>query len=152
MKTVSASSPCEGLEGREPAPHQDGEPGSCPIGIPTAPAVPLRDVLDRVAAELVDLARLLERFETAAGPRILEAATRDPNLVRQLQSFDQIGQRVMGLVAFLTALAPTVARRCHLDPRPAAGVVTLADMAARLAFRDEGVPSASVDRGDCELL
>lgn len=152
MRAIASSGGCEGPDGRDGEAHQDREPGSCPIGIPAAQAVPLRDVLDRLAEELADLAGLLDRFETEVGPRILEAASRDPNLVRQLQSLDQIGQRVTGLVAFLAALAPTAARRCHLDPGPAAEAVTLADMATRLGFRDEEAPSVSVDRGDCELL
>lgn len=83
---------------------------------------------------------------------MLEVAGRDPKLVQHLQGLDQIGQRVTGLVAFLVALAPTAGGRCRLDPGTAAGVITLADMAARLGFRDEEGPPARIDRGDCELL
>lgn len=143
---------------REPSRAREGDPTaaiescSCPPGLDPEPTVPLRDVLDRVARELAHLADLLARFETEVGPRMLEAAERDPRLVWHLQGLDQIVQRATGLVAFLAALAPTAGGRCRLDPGPAAGVVTLADMAARLGFRDDEIPPAVVDEGDCELL
>jgi hypothetical protein len=150
MRSLPAAGSRGGPETREDGAPPGQEP--CRLGTPAAQAVPLRDVLDRVAKELLDLAELLDRFETEMGPRILEAASRDPVLMRQLQSLDQIGQRVAGLVAFLAALAPTAGRRCRLDPGPAADAVTLADMAARLGFRDENAPSASIELGDCEML
>ncbi len=128
--------------------------GSCSqhLGFAPAPTIPLRNVLGRVGEELERLAGLLDRFETAIGPWLPEAVGRDPRLVRQVQSLDEMGQSLNGLVAFLAALVPDTASQWHLDPGPAAGVVKLADLAARLGFRDEGKPSDTVDPGDCELL
>jgi hypothetical protein len=142
-----ATLPCPA---RDHQSHQDDARDCCPVGTPAGRTV--RDVLDKVAAELAELARLLDRFETEVGPRILEAAARDLSLVVELQSLDEIGQRVSGLVAFLAALAPTAASRCRLDPGPAAERVTLAAMAARLGFREDDLPPTSQGHGDCELL
>jgi hypothetical protein len=152
MKIASATGRSESSEGHETDPPEVVESGSCHDGVAPAASVPLRAVLERVGQELAQLAERLDRFETEVGPRILEAAGRDADLVHHLQSLDEIGQRVTGLVVFLGALAPSAASRCRLDPRPAAGVVTLADMAARLGFRDEDEPAVHVDGGDCELL
>lgn len=152
MRITSATGPSESSDGHENDPPEIGDSCSCHDGSVPATNVPLRDVLERVGQELAHLAERLDRFETEVGPRILAAAGRDPDLVRHLQSLDEIGQRVTGLVVFLGALAPSAASRCRLDPRPAAGVVTLAQMAARLGFHDEEEPTVPVEGGDCELL
>jgi len=152
MKIAPASTRCESSDRPEDDRHEDPESCSRHVGFAPAPEVPLRNVLGRVGEELERLAGLLERLETAIGPWFPEAAGRDPGLVQQVQSLDEIGQSLNGLVAFLAALVPDTASQWHLDPGPAAGVVKLADLAARLGFRDENRPPVPVARGDCELL
>ncbi len=152
MKIAPAPGRCESSNGFADDQREGSHSWPGHVGFAPAPAVPLRNVLGRVGEELERLAGLLDRFETAVGPCLPEAAGRDPSLVRQVQSLDEIGQSLNGLVAFLAALVPDTASQWHLDPGPAAGVVKLADLAARLGFRDEGKPSASVDPGDFELL
>jgi hypothetical protein len=131
---------------------EGAEPGSLEGSFVPVPTVPLRNVLGRVGEELERLAGLLDRFETRVGPLLPEVVGHDPRLVQQVQCLDEIGQSLNGLVAFLVALVPDTASQWHLDPGPAAGVVKLADLAARLGFRDAMEQPASVDPGDCELL
>lgn len=114
--------------------------------------VPIGDVLSRVGHELGHLARLLEHLETLVGPLTLEAAGRDVGFLHHMQGFDHIGQKVSGLADFLAALAPAAPSQWLVDPAAAARVVTLADLASRLAFSDEKETSCSTACGDCELF
>jgi hypothetical protein len=114
--------------------------------------VPIGDILSRVGHELGHLARLLEHLETLVGPLTLDAASKDANFMHHMQGFDHIGQKMSGLSAFLAALAPDASSRWLVDPTAAARVVTLADLASRLAFVDEDQPSCSTAMGDCELF
>lgn len=136
-----------------PEDRADRETSACHAAADKAPGVPLRDALERLGQEVAELARMLERFEAAAGPHLLDAAGRSPDLVQQLQNLDHIGQGMVGLAAYLAALAPAAASGCRIDPGPATQVVMLADLAARLAFRDEkGAAAEALGRGDCELF
>ena len=55
--------------------------------------------------------------------------------MRHIQDLDHIRQKVAGLADFLAALAPLAPGDCLVDAR-AARLVTLADLAARLALGD----------------
>jgi CelD/BcsL family acetyltransferase involved in cellulose biosynthesis len=114
--------------------------------------VPIADVLRRVGRELAHLGRVLEQFENLTIPFILEAGRRDVDLLHQVQGVDHIGQTLSGLADFLAALAPAASDRWRVDPRAAAGTVTLAELAARLALSDEGGSTCPDERGDVELF
>ncbi len=114
--------------------------------------VPIADVLGRVGYELAHLARLLERFESIAAPLVLEAGRSDVALMREMQGFDHIGQKLSALVDFLAALAPAASDHWMVDPSAAARIVRLADLAARLGFSDGSEPSCAAAWGDVELF
>jgi hypothetical protein len=113
--------------------------------------VHMGDVLGRVGHELSHLARLLAHLEILLGPLIVEAAGRDAAVLRHMQGFDHIGQKVSGLADFLAALAPAASDQWTLDPTEAARVVTLADLASRLVFEEDQNACATAG-GDCELF
>jgi hypothetical protein len=114
--------------------------------------VPIGDVLNRAGHELVHLAWLLENLQSHILPFIQEAAACDANVLRQMQSFDQIGQIANCLSDFLAALALNAPRRWLVDPSAASQNVTLADLASRLGFTDEEKNSCSTAWGDCDLF
>ncbi|HUZ91957.1 MAG TPA: hypothetical protein VMU78_08665 [Methylocella sp.] len=116
------------------------------------PEIPIADVLSRAGHELVQLAWLLEHLQSHIGPLMQEAAARDANILRQVQSFDHIGQKATGLADFLAALAQAVPRRWLVDAGAAAQTVTLADLSSRLGFAGEEKDSCLTARGDCELF
>jgi hypothetical protein len=151
MNNTRATGKSANSPGCGSGPSEAGAPCCCHEGSAPEPHT-LREVLERVGQELARVAERLAQFETSVGPRLSEAAGRDLELVTGLQSLDEIGQRVTGLVAFLGALAPSADGRCSLDPGPAAGIVTLADMAARLAFRDQDAATIPADLGDYEMF
>ena len=113
---------------------------------------PMGDVLARVAHELNHVCARIGHFETLAGPLILGAARRDAGLMRHIQDLDHIRQKVAGLADFLAALAPLAPGDCLVDASGAARLVTLADLAARLALSDEDSATPGAAGGDFELF
>jgi len=83
----------------------------------------------------VQLAWHLEHLQRHIGPLIQEAACRDANILHQMQSFDHIGQKAMGLADFLAALAQAAPCQWLVDPAAAAQAVMLADLSSRLGLR-----------------
>ena len=111
---------------------------SAPIAADSNPQqVPIADVLSRAGHELVQLAWHLEHLQRHIGPLIQEAAGRDANILHQMQSFDHIGQKAMGLADFLAALAQAAPRQWLVDPAAAAQAIMLADLSSRLGFTGE---------------
>ena len=113
---------------------------------------PMGEVLARVAHELNHLSGRIGHVETLVGPLVLAAAPRDAEMVRHIQDLDHIRQKAEGLADFLAALALVAPGDCLVDAGGAARLVTLADLAARLAFSDDGAAAAGAAYGDCELF
>ena len=113
---------------------------------------PMADVLARVAHELNHLSGRIGHVETLVGPLVLTAAPRDADLLRHIQDLDHIRQKVEGLADFLAALALVAPGDCLVDAGGAARLVTLADLAARLAFSDDDAAAPGAAFGDCELF
>lgn len=106
-------------------------------GDPGTMQIPLGDVLKRAGQELVHLAWLLDSLQRQLRPLLQDAAERDAGMLRQIQSFDHIGQISQGLAAFFAALASKTPRHWRVDPAAAAQFVTLADLSSRLGFTGE---------------
>jgi hypothetical protein len=113
---------------------------------------PMGEVLARVAHELNHLSGRIGHVETLVGPLVLAAASRDAEMVRHIQDLDHIRQKAEGLADFLAALSLVAPGDCLVDAGGAARLVTLADLAARLAFSDDGVAAPGAAYGDCELF
>jgi hypothetical protein len=114
--------------------------------------VPMADVLSRAGHELAQLAWLLEQLQTRLSPLIQEAAERDPGDLRHMQSLDHAGQQAMGLAEFLAALALAAPCEWRIDPSAAAHQVLLADLSARLGFKDSSNESRHTAWGECEFF
>lgn len=117
-----------------------------------SPDVPIADVLGRAGHELAQLAWLLEHLQTQIRPFIQEAASHDANVLHHMQSFDQIGQKAIGIADFLAALARAAPRQWLVDPGAAARTVTLAELSMRLGFAGEASDSCCTAWGDCEFF
>jgi hypothetical protein len=108
--------------------------------------------LSRAGHELAHIAWLLEHLQTLLSPLIQDAAGRDEDNIRHMQSFDYIGQKAMGLADFLTALALSAQDQWFVDPAAAARRVMLADLSARLGFKDKESDSYSPAWGECDFF
>lgn len=116
------------------------------------PLVPIADVLSRAGHELTQLAWLLDHLQEQIGPHIQERASRDPGILRQMQSFDRIGQNTEAIAGFLAALAHAVPRCWLVDPGAAARAIPLADLSARLGFADEDKEACATAWGQCDFF
>ena len=126
---------------------------SAPIAADSNPQqVPIADVLSRAGHELVQLAWHLEHLQRHIGPLIQEAAGRDANILHQMQSFDHIGQKAMGLADFLAVLAQAAPCQWLVDPAAAAQAVMLADLSSRLGFTGEEYESCATAWGECDFF
>lgn len=102
------------------------------------PAQPLAQSLDLVADDLAELVGLGERVQgvisrmAATAPR-----PRDTGLLMDAQAADLLSQRLMGLTAFVRALADAERSADHAEVEAAVRALTLAEQARRLA----GAPS-----------
>lgn len=86
------------------------------------------DLLRRLADEFRDLSDLSEALQDLPGRLV----ALDPGAMIAAQQIDALTQRLHGLAAFATALAATVPTDWRLDSRPAAALITLSDLQARL--------------------
>ncbi len=113
--------------------------------------VPVADIADRVGEALEDVGEAVHRLQTLIAPLVLEAATRNPVHLRELQDFDHISQKLKNLADFLGALALILPDHWRLNPGLATNVLTLADLSAHLSFAEKS-GDASHEPGDFELF
>ena len=114
--------------------------------------IPVGDVLRRAGHELAHLAWVLDDLQCQLRPLLQDAAGRDAGMLRQIQSFDHIGQIAHGLEAFLAALALKTPPQWLVDPSAAAQNVTLADLSSRLGFAGEEKHRCATAWDECELF
>jgi hypothetical protein len=113
--------------------------------------VPVADIADRVGEALEDVGEAVHRLQTLIAPMVLEAASRNPVHLRELQDFDHISQKLKNLADFLGALALILPDDWRLDPGVAAKVLTLADLSVHLSFAEKS-DDAPHEPGDFELF
>jgi hypothetical protein len=118
----------------------------------TTMQVPVRDVLSRAGHELVHLAWLLDNLQCQLSPLLQDAAGRDAGMLRQIQSFDHIGQIARGLEGFLAALAQETPPHWLVDPSAAAKNVSLAALSSRLGFTGQEIHQCATAWDECELF
>jgi len=85
-------------------------------------------LLRRLADEFRDLSDVAEALQDLPG----RLANLDSSAIIAAQQIDCLTQRLQGLAAFSTALASTVPAGWELDSQPAAALITLSDLQARL--------------------
>jgi len=114
--------------------------------------VPIQDVLNRAGHELAHLGWLLDNLQFQLRPLLQDAAGRNAGMLRQIQSFDHIGQIARGLEAYLEALASQTPRDWLIDPFAAAQNVGLADLSSRLGSTGEEKDLRASGPDECELF
>lgn len=114
--------------------------------------VPLADVLSRAGHELTHIAWFLQHLQILLSPLIIKAAEHDADHMRHMQSLDHIEQKIMGLADFVTALSNLAHEHWQIDPAAAADRVLLADLSARLGFKDSETETYSTAWGECDFF
>ena len=94
---------------------------------------PLGEPLGVAAMELFDLARLADRLEALVADLAGRDGTPDPALMMECQIADMLSQRLIGLAAFLAALATAVPEDARVDVSAAVQGLALSDQARCLA-------------------
>ena len=119
----------------------------------TASHAEMRDVMEAIGSELIDLGQASAALQAMLRP------TQRPD--RQgLQALDLFTQRLFALADFLATLTPAIDGGCSVDPSTALATVCLSDMARRLAngsyrrgSQDANpLPSAEVEAGVMDLF
>jgi hypothetical protein len=104
---------------------------------------PIGDPLGIAAIELLDLARLADRLEGLLADLAGRCATADPNLLKECQIADLLSQRLVGVSAFLAALAAAAPRGAKVDVSDAVRGLALSDQARCLAALAPDAPCAA---------
>lgn len=116
---------------------------------------PIAEPLRLAAMEVTDLARLGDRLQWVIASLSANGGGRaDPGLVIEAQAADLMSQRLMGLAAFLAALAEAAPADASIDIYDAVMDLTLAEQARRLGgpgCAPTG-PIAPADGGDLVLF
>jgi hypothetical protein len=116
---------------------------------PPSALTPVPALLERLSAELADMAADVNRLHPLAAHGNVAATAPDPAYLQALQGLDHIEQKLRALAGFLADLAPTTSPTWQLDPHHALAALTLADLATRLAGH---TPPEATNDGDCELF
>lgn len=94
---------------------------------------PVAEPLGVAAMELFDLARLADRLEVLVADLAGRSGPLDPALVMECQIADMLSQRLIGLAAFLAALATAAPQDARVDVSAAVRGLALSDQARCLA-------------------
>ena len=94
---------------------------------------PVGEPLGVAAMELLDLARLADRLEILLADLVVRGGISDPAVLVECQIADLLSQRLVGLAAFLAALAAAVPVDARVDVADAVRGLALSDQARCLA-------------------
>lgn len=94
---------------------------------------PLAESLDLVAREVTDLAALGDQLQALIARLILTGGQSDAAAMVEAQAADLLSQRLVGLAAFLRALASAAPADVAADIDGALRVLTLTEQARRLS-------------------
>jgi hypothetical protein len=93
-----------------------------------AAATPVADLLARMADEFRELSGVAETLQDLPA----RLGRLDASGVMLAQTIDMLSQRLHGLAAFSEALSALMPASWHVDPTPAAALITLSDLQRRL--------------------
>ena len=116
---------------------------------------PIAEPLRLAALEVTDLARLGDRLQGVIASLSANSGGRpDPGLLIEAQAADLMSQRLVGLAAFLAALAEAAPADASIDIYEAVMDLTLAEQARRLGGPGHApaAPAIPVDGGDLVLF
>ncbi len=112
------------------------------------PCRPLPEPLRLAAQEAAALAELSDELQAVIAQLVMLADDPPMELVMKGQAADLFGQRLMGLAAFLDALADVAPDGARIDAGRAARRLNLADQARRLS----GAPPAPATASSGDLF
>lgn len=113
---------------------------------------PIAEPLRLAAIEVTELARLGDRLQGVIASLSANYGGRpDPGLVIEAQAADLMSQRLMGLAAFLSALAEAAPADATVDIYEAVMDLTLAEQARRLGGPGQA-PTTPAEGGDLVLF
>jgi hypothetical protein len=95
-------------------------------------AVPVADLLRRMAQELRHLTPVVDNLQLLVGRLVSASIMQDGNMAHQLQHFDSLGQTLSAIADFAEALGGDAPAEWLLNPHSASRAVLLSDLAERL--------------------
>lgn len=116
---------------------------------------PLREVMARISAELVDVAELIERLEPLLSNGRSTEFLASPDHMRVMQGIDLAVQKAHGLATFLTGISERLEPEHLIDITTALNLITLEDMKRRLKASIDVAHSAEAYQkasGDLEFF
>jgi hypothetical protein len=101
-----------------------------------AELVPVGKLLDLVGRELRELSLRVDDMHVLVGGETAGQPVTDPAYIEAAQNIDLVSQHLAAIADFLGVLQLTTPPQWVMDPAPAARVVTLSALAARLGCPD----------------
>ncbi len=111
-----------------------------PVKVPMADmdAMPVATILERIGAELGNLADQVDNLQDSLGPLLMEAAKDQPHAMVDIQALDSIAQTLSNLSSFVGGMSRSGLDTHTIAILPLADRVTLADLADRLRGHGPG--------------
>ncbi|HLH11628.1 MAG TPA: hypothetical protein VKV77_07110 [Methylovirgula sp.] len=113
-------------------------------------SVPISDLTDRIADTLNEICASMEKLQGLIAPLLLEAASREPSHLHELQDLDNVCQKLGNMADFVAALALLLPDDWRLDPSLASRVLTMADLSSKLGLATQAARDHAP--GDFELF
>ena len=112
---------------------------------------PIAEPLRLAAIELTELAELGDQLQHALGRLTANLGAPDAGFITEAQAADLLSQRLIGMAAFLRAIAKVAPESLMADVYAAVMDLTLAEQARRLSGPHPPVASAPVN-GELQLF
>ena len=112
---------------------------------------PIAEPLRLAALELTELAELGDRLQGVLGNLTAHLGPVDPEFITEAQAADLLSQRLVGMAAFLRAIARIAPEHVMADVTAAVMDLTLAEQARRLSGPHPPIESAPVN-GELQLF
>jgi hypothetical protein len=112
---------------------------------------PIAEPLRLAAIELTELAELGDRLQHALGRLTAHLGAPDADFITEAQAADLLSQRLVGMAAFLRAIARVAPESLMADVHAAVMDLTLAEQARRLSGPHPPLACAQVN-GDLHLF
>jgi hypothetical protein len=91
-------------------------------------AEPISDVLERVRAELEDIARRIDSNQALIAKSTWDAGANDADYVKAMQDADLSSQRIAGIAGFLRLIGDAAHPNWRVDTGTASGTLTLTEL------------------------
>ena len=116
-------------------------------------AVPVADLLRRMAQELRHLTPVVDNLQLIVGRLVSASMIKDSSIAHQLQHFDSLAQTLSAIADFAEALSGDAPQEWLLNPHSASRAVLLSDLAQRLVSHLESPPEVTASAaGELEFF